>query len=300
YLRNHPGTPAELAKNLDYRVEIVKPWCETMWACGYLNKKDETYSLTRWSKNFLWKESPTYLGFIIQSIETLYLPFLSFNNKFKKAEPFLPYSSQHMIDVATVIVPIAKFVVPVLFNEIPLLKMNLFVLDVGCGLGYYLITLAERNPQLRGLGIDKESFLIQRAGEIARSRGLQDRIRFLQMDLLEFVFSEEVDCILISSVLQTFSMEINIQLLSQLSSNLKDSGYLIILECLIDESRVSPKYGILFNMYLRMESLNARTYTLSEIKLMLEKSSFRFLSHKSIITGLDIIIAQPRKALDEK
>ncbi|MHA1651510.1 MAG: SAM-dependent methyltransferase, partial [Candidatus Helarchaeota archaeon] len=181
-----------------------------------------------------------------------------------------------------------------------LLKMKPFVLDIGCGLGAYLITLAERNTKLRGLGIDKEYFLVQRAEEIARSRGLQDRIRFLQMDLLEFEFSEEVDCILISNVLQAFSMETNIQFLSKLSSNLKDDGYLIILECLIDESRVSPKYGILFNMYLRMESLNARTYTLSEIKLMLEKSSFRFLSHKSIITGLDLIVAQSLKISDER
>ncbi|NVM55927.1 MAG: methyltransferase domain-containing protein [Candidatus Helarchaeota archaeon] len=295
FLKEHPASSTHLAENLNYRIELIQTWCDTMRACGYLEKKDNKYSLTRWSKNFLWRKSTTYLGFIIQSIDTLYPPFISHDDRFRRVKTFPSYSSQHMLDIVKTIAPIAKYVVPQLFSEAPFLKDDLNVLDVGCGLGSYLIAMAEQNPRIQGLGVDKERIIVQRAEELVKSKGLQECIKFIQADILNFNLSEKFNCILMSNVLQAFNIHTNIQLLSRLSSNLTEDGYLIILECLIDESRATPKYGVLFNMYLRMESLNAQTSTLSEIKTMLERSSFCFRSHKPIVPGLDLVIAQLAK-----
>ena len=292
FLKEQPASSTHLADNLNYRIELIQTWCETMRACGYLEKKDNQYSLTRWSKNFLWRKSATYLGYVIQSIDTFYPPFISHDERFEREKTFPSYSSQHMLDIVKTIAPNAKYVVPQLFSEALSLKDDLNVLDVGCGLGSYLIAMAEQNPKMRGLGIDKERIIIQKAEELVKSKGLQDRIRFMQTDLLNFNLSEKFNCIILSNILQAFNMETDIQLLSQLSSNLTEDGSLIILECLIDESRTTPKYVVLFNMYLRMESLNAQTYTISELKSMLERSSFYFRSHKPIAPGLDLVIAQ--------
>ncbi|MHA1265566.1 MAG: methyltransferase domain-containing protein [Candidatus Helarchaeota archaeon] len=292
YLKEHPATSTQLTENLNYRIDLIQTWCDTMRACGYLEKKDNCYHLTRWSKNFLWSKSPTYLGFIIESIDTLYPPFIPYFDKFKQIKPFPPYSSQHMLEIVNIIAPLANYIVPVLFTEVPLLKEEPYILDVGCGIGYYLVTIAKQNPKMRGIGTDKERLLIQKAEELVLSKGLQDRIRFMQADILNLNISEKFNCIIMSNVLQAFNIETNIQILSQLSSNLTEDGYLIVLDCLIDESRVTPKYGVLFNMYLRMESLNAQTYTLSELKSILERSSYCFRSHKPIAPGLDLVIAQ--------
>ena len=55
------------------------------------------------------------------------------------------------------------------------------VLDVACGEGQTLVFLAERG--LHGLGLDISEVGLEKAAELARSRGIEDRLSFLRHDL---------------------------------------------------------------------------------------------------------------------
>ena len=68
------------------------------------------------------------------------------------------------------------------FDE--LLQNDALVIDLGCGNGWYLRVLAERFPQMRGLGIDGMGENIAGAEASAASAGLSDRLRFLRGDVL--------------------------------------------------------------------------------------------------------------------
>lgn len=58
-------------------------------------------------------------------------------------------------------------------------------LDVGCGNGMYSVELGKKGAS-RVVGIDISPVMIGRCEESARKEGLEDRVKFLQTDLLEY------------------------------------------------------------------------------------------------------------------
>lgn len=56
------------------------------------------------------------------------------------------------------------------------------VLDVGCGWGELLLRVTAAAGAARGLGVDTDTRLLERAREAARSRGLDDRLTFAAQD----------------------------------------------------------------------------------------------------------------------
>jgi cyclopropane fatty-acyl-phospholipid synthase-like methyltransferase len=58
-------------------------------------------------------------------------------------------------------------------------------LDVGCGNGMYSVELGKKGAS-RVVGIDISPVMLGRCEESARKEGLQDRVTFLQTDLLEY------------------------------------------------------------------------------------------------------------------
>ncbi|HEX8845394.1 MAG TPA: methyltransferase domain-containing protein [Pyrinomonadaceae bacterium] len=65
-------------------------------------------------------------------------------------------------------------------------------LDVGCGNGLYSVELGKKGAG-RVVGIDISPVMIGRCHESARKEGLEDRVTFLQTDLLEYEPDSDFD-----------------------------------------------------------------------------------------------------------
>lgn len=65
------------------------------------------------------------------------------------------------------------------------------VLDIGCGTGGWIITMAKQYPAMKFVGIDISSKVIEHAREQAKSEGLTERVRFFVMDALRLLEFEE-------------------------------------------------------------------------------------------------------------
>jgi 2-polyprenyl-3-methyl-5-hydroxy-6-metoxy-1,4-benzoquinol methylase len=65
-------------------------------------------------------------------------------------------------------------------------------LDVGCGNGLYSVELGKKGAR-RVVGIDISPVMIGRCQESARKNGLEDRLSFLQTDLLEYEPDSDFD-----------------------------------------------------------------------------------------------------------
>jgi len=65
-------------------------------------------------------------------------------------------------------------------------------LDVGCGNGMYSIELGKKGAA-RVVGIDISPVMLGRCEESARKEGLQERVKFLQTDLLEYEPDSDFD-----------------------------------------------------------------------------------------------------------
>ena len=60
------------------------------------------------------------------------------------------------------------------------------VLDIGCGAGWWLVSLLARVPQARGLGVDRSSTGLAAARTMAVRAGLADRVELLCADATEW------------------------------------------------------------------------------------------------------------------
>jgi ubiquinone/menaquinone biosynthesis C-methylase UbiE len=66
------------------------------------------------------------------------------------------------------------------------------VLDAGCGFGATNLTLAAQYPDTEFVGIDLSEPLLKMARELAKERGVADRVHFEKADVLEIPFEAGV------------------------------------------------------------------------------------------------------------
>ncbi len=103
------------------------------------------------------------------------------------------------------------------------------VVDLGCGLGYFALEMAEIvGSEGRVIAVDLQSEMLDTAKRRAIRRGLQTRIDFRQCKLDSIGVSESVDFVLAFWMLH--EVRGREMFLSQIRSILKPSGYLLIVE----------------------------------------------------------------------
>ena len=111
------------------------------------------------------------------------------------------------------------------------------ILDFGCGPGYYSKILAQRGANITG--IDRSTFLIQKANELKQRIGLRN-LEFFQGDFLDFaanVAPDEFDYVIAIDTIVSFDYsrqkhnhEEFTQALSKINRILKDQGRFFIIE----------------------------------------------------------------------
>ncbi|MHA1268434.1 MAG: SAM-dependent methyltransferase [Candidatus Helarchaeota archaeon] len=282
--------PEFIANHLNLREQIVKNWCDAMYSEGLFKRDNNNYSLTNWTKKYLCTNSKNYIGFIITSLENFSTAFSNFENNFKSDREFFRYTPNQMLGIVENIAPIANYLIPLICNEISDISRPYRVLDIGCGLGYYLFNLSKKYSDLKGLGIDIEQIIIDRAKSLAKEKKLDKRIRFKKVDVFKFQSNQNFNVIILSNIVQSFNIEQNKLLFQNLSNFLDDDGKIIMIDCLLDENKVDAKFNILFNLYLKFESLNARLYTLNELIDIVKNTALKVINHKNLMLGIDLII----------
>ncbi|MBD3226654.1 MAG: methyltransferase domain-containing protein [Candidatus Lokiarchaeota archaeon] len=281
-----------IAKKLNLRKQILADWCNSMIAEGLMIKKNDEYELTEWSRKYLCKDSKIYIGFIISAVEYFSNAFSHFENNFKKDKKFFECNSRQMLKIVRNIAPIADIVSYVILKELDIVNEPFKILDVGCGLGNYLLNLAEEIPKIEGLGIDIEPIIIEEARKLANKKGLSDKIKFKEGNALDLNLNEEFDLIILSNIIQAFNFKQNKKLFGNLNYLLKKKGKIIMIDCLLDKDKRDAKFNILFNLYLKFESLSARLYTLDEIKKIANSNSLQVSKYNHLLLGIDLIIIE--------
>ena len=265
-LKNRELTSDQLAIIADYDSQMVKAWCDAAVACRYLKKNEDKYCLERWTKSYLTQQSPTNIGFLFEmkALKMMIHPFLSqLEERFKGNHP--EFEKEHILAIPNTIKHYAPLIIPIVRQNIPIFNDKCHLLDVGTGIGAYLMNFAENNPNLTGVGIDIQDLTIQEAKKIAKEKKLDAQLEFITMDARELSLSEKFDIIFVSNIIQALNRKEASSLIKDLNALLKQGGYLVILELLVNDDRFSPKLGALTNFYLKMEMLDAGTYSLNDL-----------------------------------
>lgn len=115
------------------------------------------------------------------------------------------------------------------------------VLDVGCGEAMFLQRLVEEFPRLKGVGLEINPSVANRAA--AQTESYQGRIRIVSIDVFEFTdTSGTYDCCLLNNNIYYFSSEKRMKLLNFIKGLLRPGGQIGILTAL---RGVTPSFQIL-------------------------------------------------------
>ncbi len=179
-------------------------------------------------------------------------------------------------------------------EEIPKLKEKCELLDLGCGLGSYLVTLAKLNPQLYGTGIEGGwgSEVVKEARKYIKQNKMESRIRIIKSDILKFETEQEFDVIFMSGFIQAFQKDEVTRILNNSYNWLEDQGLIVIQDNLLSENKLLPQFNVLFDFYLNLESPNAGLYSDQELYNLLEDVGFIEIKKYNISFGMNHVIAK--------
>jgi ubiquinone/menaquinone biosynthesis C-methylase UbiE len=184
-----PKTAAELASELGLTERYVREWALAQAANGYVDyvEADDAFALSpEQAMIFTVKDSPAYLAGAFDLAAAMI-----------EGEPKVEHAFRHgggvtwgdsagclFCAVGAFFRPgyvnnIVQSWLPAIDGAVAKLQSGATVADVGCGVGFSTLLMAEAFPNSRFVGYDFHAPSIEQANAHARAHGLTDRVRFV-------------------------------------------------------------------------------------------------------------------------
>lgn len=200
----------ELASKTGCDPDYVVRWCEAAYAFELLESQDgKRFSLSPLGARFCPDASDTLMPVAVQAVLGTHIA--------ERAACLMESGERPGEQVLTERKTVLPWFGPMLERQfVPLLEQEILpavsaitevgtrgglVVDLGCGNGWYLRTLAKRFVHLRGLGLDGMGENIEQARHLAAKAGLEARLCFETGDIHEFRTAEPVDLIAMNRAL---------------------------------------------------------------------------------------------------
>ena len=163
----------------------------------------------------------------------------------------------------------ARNVAPLLAEAVPLDGVSI-LLDIGGGSGIYSYALLRRNPQLRGIILDRAE-VNKVAREIADEFAVASRVEFMDGDMFAVAYPRNVDAVLLSNVLHDWDVAECRQLVGQAAEALAPGGQLIIHDVFLNDDMDGPLPVALYSAVL-FALTEGRAYSGAEYRAWMEEA----------------------------
>ena len=183
-----PATSAELAARLGLSERYVREWASAQAANGYLTYEpdSERFSLSpEQAMIFGIEDSPVYLAGAFDLVAAMIEGEPKVEHGFRTGEGVTWGDSSGCLFCAVgaffrpgYVNGIVQAWLPALDGVVPRLEAGAKVADVGCGVGFSTLLMAEAFPNSAFVGYDFHEPSIQEASAHAAKHGLSDRVRF--------------------------------------------------------------------------------------------------------------------------
>ena len=277
------ATAAALAAKCDAAERGIRILADYLTILGFLEKKDDRYSLTRDSATFLDEESPAYAGgaaaFLLSP--TIRGAFGGLAAAVRKGgtaqseEGTMAPEHPVWIDFARGMAPMMTPPAQALAELLPLdATRPSRILDIAAGHGVYGIAVGQKNPQAQLVALDWAPVL-EVARENARAAGLADRFSTIAGSAFEVDLGENYDIVLVPNFLHHFDQPTCVTFLKKVHAALGAGGCVAIVELVPNPDRVTPPESASFSLVMLATTAAGDAYTFAEFEEMLNQSGFR-------------------------
>ena len=293
---DRPRTGQEIAEDLGGDLRGVTMLLNALSALGLLTKKENAYANTDFSKAFLKKDSPQYLGYILMHHHHLVESWSKLDQGVLTGKPTRSRSGSNeevvresfLMGMFNMAMNLAPRIVP----EIDLSGRK-HLLDLGGGPGTYAIHFCLKNPGLRATVYDLPTTRSFAEKTISRF-GLSDRIDFQEGDYLEGSIQGTFDAVWLSHILHGEGPEDCQRMIGKAVSTLTVGGLILIHEFILNDEMDGPPFPALFSLNMLLGTEKGQSYSDRQLRDMLTRAGVRDIQRIPVQTPNDSGIIQGR------
>jgi SAM-dependent methyltransferase len=250
-LASQPRSAEALAADLGLHAPYVRGFCEMGHHLEILDRADGAYRLAPEMDRVLASPADAYyLGGFPRVHLSVAEDYRLYADMFRSGavHPFQAHARGFLEAVAGASRSLPSMFLDVAGQKLPDLHRRLEtaerLLDVGCGAGHALATLAERLPGLSGVGIEIEPVSAEMARELMRARGLAGRIEVRDGWEPAADFEAAFDVVTQFLVLHEIRPELKADVLRRCARALRPGGTLILFDEVYPEDEATARHPI--------------------------------------------------------
>lgn len=283
-LDGREATADELARecNADKRgLEILLVACT---ALGLLNRKEGRYSNTDISNTYLVKGRERYQGGIVSMFDDWYIPWAGLPESVVTGKP----SVQKPHDISEEAT--RNYIMGMhhraigqayLLADTVDLQGRKQLCDIAGGPGTFTIFLCKKNPGLKGIVFDLPQTL-KITKEIIKMYNADDQVTTMEGDYLKDIFGEGHDVVLLSSMMNQESPEVNRRTFKKAFDSMVSGGLLILQEQMLNAEKTGPLLSALIGVNQLIHTPGGAAYSKREITEWLEEAGFTNIEFKQL------------------
>lgn len=238
-------------------------------AMGLLVKSGDVFGLSALAKEFLVKDSPRYMGYIIRHHHRLMASWSMLPQAVRTGQParHQPRSDDDREDFLLGMFNLASGIAPGLAKKLDFTGRER-LLDLGGGPGTYAIHFCLENQGLAATVFDQAGTRSFAEATIS-SFGVGDRVEFVAGDYLQDPLPGGFDVAWLSHILHAEGPENCRNILTKAARSLKPGGLLLIHEFILNDAMDGPEFPALFSLNMLLGTQNGQSYSESHLRDML-------------------------------
>lgn len=262
---------------------------DALTAMGLLNKVDQKYENSEFSRNFLLADTPGYMGHIIlhhhqildgwAQLDQAVMTGRRVDRRSYGAEMERESFLMGMFNLAIMLAPkmARKFD----------LSGRKRMLDLGGGPGTYGIHFCLTNPELKVVILDRPTTEPFARETVARFK-LSGRINFIGGDFnIDPIVGGPYDVAWLSHILHSNSTSACQACLEKTVAALEPGGLILIHDFILDDTKDGPEFPALFALNMLVGTEHGRSYSRKEIVAMLEQAGVVDITHHKLDVSND-------------
>jgi predicted O-methyltransferase YrrM len=266
------GTAEKIAGRLESDVRGTTMLLNALTAMELIAKTGDRYVNSPFSKAFLVKESPHYIGYMVMHHHHLVEAWARLDQAVVSGRPSRerPHSNEERESFLMGMFNLAMGIAPRLAGVIDL-QGRRHLLDLGGGPGTYAIHFCMANPALRATVADLPTSRPFAEKTISRF-GLSDRIAFIPCNYLQDDIPGSYDAAWLSHILHGDGPDECQEIIHRAVSALAPGGVVMIHDFILNDTSDGPLFPAIFSLNMLVNTDKGRSYTEGQIRDMMAKA----------------------------